>query len=106
MDRLNKRITLLGISFFGVFLLLLFLLFIPKGETLFREEKCITCHRFRGEGGMAGPDLTDVTKRRSTVWIMRQISNSRSHNPESRMPEYDQLSYPEIWAIILFLKSN
>jgi len=106
MDRSNKRITLLGAGVFAVILLVISVLFMPNGKALFREERCITCHRFKGEGGMAGPDLTDVTKRRSTFWIMRQISNSRSHNPDSRMPVYDQLSYPEIWAIISYLKAG
>lgn len=106
MDSLNKRITLLGAAVFAVFLPVIFVLFMPDGKALFREERCITCHRFKGEGGMAGPDLTEVTKRRGTVWIMRQISNSRSHNPDSRMPVYDELSYTEIWAIISYLKSG
>jgi len=106
MDRLNKRITLLGAGVFVVFLLVIFVRVMPDGKALFREERCITCHRFKGEGGMAGPDLTEVAKRRSTFWIMRQISNSRSHNLDSRMPMYDQLSYPEIWAIISYLKSG
>jgi len=105
MDRLNKRIALLGIGFVAVFLLVIAVLFMPSGEGLFSEQKCITCHRFKGQGGMAGPDLTEVTKRRGTVWIMRQIRNSQSHNPESRMPVYDHLGYLEIWAIISYLKS-
>ncbi len=106
MDRLNKRTALLSFGIFAVFLLVSFLLYKPQGEALFNKESCITCHRFKGKGGMAGPDLTDVTKRRSTVWLMRQISNSHSHNPDSRMPVYDHLSYLEIWAIISYLRSG
>lgn len=105
MDRSNKRIALLGIGFAIVLLLTSTVLFMPSGEGLFSEQKCITCHRFKGQGGMAGPDLTEVTKRRGTVWIMRQIRNAQSHNPESRMPVYDHLGYLEIWAIISYLRS-
>ena len=105
MDRLNKRITLLAVGFLTICLFTGIFLFMPDGAALFNEQKCITCHRLKGQGSMAGPDLTDVTKRRSTVWIMRQIKNSRSHNPESRMPEFDHLNYLEIWAIISFLKT-
>jgi mono/diheme cytochrome c family protein len=105
MNRLNKRIILLAAGFFMVFLLTSTVLFMPHGEPLFNEQKCVTCHRFKGQGGMAGPDLTEVTKRRSTAWIMRQIKNSRSHNPESRMPVYDHLNYLEICAIISYLRS-
>ena len=106
MDRLNKRIALLAVGFLIVFLLVIAFLFMPHGEALFNEQKCITCHRFKGQGGMAGPDLTDVTKRRSTAWIMRQIKNSRLHNPASRMPAYDHLGYLEIWAIISYLRTT
>jgi len=105
MDRLNKRITLLAAGFLIIFLLVSAVLFMPQGEALFKEQRCITCHRFKGQGGMAGPDLTEVTKKRSTIWIMHQIRNSKSHNPESRMPVYDHLNYLEIWAIISYLRS-
>lgn len=106
MDRLNKRITLISTGMFVVFLIAGSFLFMPHGEAIFKEEDCITCHRFKGKGGMTGPDLTGVTDRRSTLWLMRQISNSRSHNPDSRMPVYDRLSYIEIWSIISYLKSG
>jgi len=106
MDRLDKRIALFAVGFLIVVLLVSAFFFMPHGEALFKEQRCITCHRFKGEGGMAGPDLTDVTKRRSTAWIMRQIKNSRSHNPASRMPVYDNLGYLEIWAIISYLKTT
>lgn len=105
MDRKNKKIAFTGIAIVIGFLFFTPLLFMPQGETLFNEQKCNTCHRFRGQGGAAGPDLTDVTKRRGSVWIIRQIRNPRSHNPDSRMPIYDHLNYFEIWVIISYLKS-
>lgn len=106
MDRLNRRIALFAVGFFIVFLLVITFLLMPQGETIFYEQKCSTCHKFKGQGGMSGPDLTNVTKQRSTVWIMRQIRNPQSHNPESRMPVYDHLGYVQIWAIISYLKST
>jgi mono/diheme cytochrome c family protein len=81
------------------------LIFMPGGETIFREQRCDTCHRFRGVGGMAGPDLTDVSKRRGTVWLFRQIRDPRSHNPASRMPSFEHLGYLETWSLISYLKS-
>ena len=79
--------------------------FLPDGQKIFMEEKCITCHRFKGQGGVAGPDLTDAGTRRSTVWLTRQIKNSKTHNPDSRMPSYDHLGYLEIYALIFYLNS-
>jgi putative heme-binding domain-containing protein len=34
-----------------------------KGEAAFDRASCRACHRFRGEGGSAGPDLTAVSSR-------------------------------------------
>jgi len=81
MDRLNKRITLGGAVFLLLFLLLSPFVFMPNGRVLFNEQKCITCHRFKEQGGLAGPDLTGVINRRGTIWIVRQIRNPQSHNP-------------------------
>lgn len=105
MERLNKRIALFGFVFFVLFLFAGLLAFAPGGEALFKEQRCYTCHRFKGQGGTAGPDLTDVLKRRGTVWIVLQIRNPKSHNPDSRMPSYNHLGYTEIYAIISYLKS-
>lgn len=33
------------------------------GARLFREATCVQCHQYRGTGGNAGPDLTDVLSR-------------------------------------------
>jgi mono/diheme cytochrome c family protein len=105
MDRVNKRIVIIGIVFFVFFLFLAAFAVLPGGEALFREQKCFTCHRFKGQGGLAGPDLTDVMKRRGTFWIVRQIRNPKSHNPDSRMPSYEHLDLLDVSALIFFLKS-
>ncbi len=33
------------------------------GNRLFKEATCLQCHKLRGEGGIVGPDLTDVATR-------------------------------------------
>jgi cbb3-type cytochrome oxidase cytochrome c subunit len=105
MDRMNKRIVIAGMVLLVFSLLAGAFISLPGGEAVFREQRCDTCHRFRGQGGLTGPDLTEVSKRRGTLWIMNQIKNPRSHNPDSRMPAYDNLGYIEIFAIISYLKS-
>ena len=77
-----------------------------QGSGLFRSEGCINCHRFRGEGGNIGPDLTGVTDRRSEEWIARQIHNSKEHNPDSRMPNFSHLSWWQVRSLIKYLKSQ
>lgn len=77
----------------------------PNGADLFRNQGCIGCHSFKGKGGQACPDLTAVKGRRSDEWIRVQIKNPGKHNPNTRMPAFDNLSYREISAIIRYLKS-
>ena len=105
MDRRDKKIAIASAILLIFSLLAVVFASIPSGEAVFREQRCNTCHRFKGEGGLTGPDLTEVSRRRGTVWIMGQIRNPKSHNPDSRMPSYDNLGYIEILAIISYLKS-
>jgi len=75
-----------------------------KGKEIFMREGCAGCHSFKGQGGSTGPDLTSVGQRRSDIWIMSQIKNPKSHNPDSRMPEFAHLSLFERYAIVHYLK--
>ena len=43
------------------------------GEALFTAARCVECHRFRGRGGSAGPDLTSVGGRLSEQDLLRAI---------------------------------
>jgi putative heme-binding domain-containing protein len=46
-----------------------------KGKLVFKSEaaKCATCHKFRGDGGEVGPDLTSLVHR-DRAWIYRNIA--------------------------------
>ncbi len=77
----------------------------PNGAELFKNQGCMNCHSFKGKGGETGPDLTEVTRRRSDGWIRDQIKDPKKHDPGSRMPGFGHLSYMEISAIIRYLKS-
>ena len=76
-----------------------------NGEKIYLREGCGNCHNFKGRGGATAPDLTSVTERRSKTWIMAQIKNPKSHNPDSRMPEFAHLSIIERYAIWKYLES-
>ncbi len=43
------------------------------GQKNFRDTGCIQCHRFAGEGGTVGPDLTAVGKRASPRELLESI---------------------------------
>ena len=78
---------------------------LPDAGRLFEKEGCIGCHRFRSDGGNLGPDLTDVSSRRSTLWIMAQIRNPNDHYPGSRMPEFSHLSLVERYSLARYLRN-
>ena len=52
---------------------------IQHGRELFAAASCIKCHKIRGEGGVVGPDLTDVAKRLKPDEIL-----PRNHGPLGR----------------------
>jgi putative heme-binding domain-containing protein len=43
------------------------------GARVFRELRCIDCHRFAGDGGGAGPDLTGVAVKRTPRELLESI---------------------------------
>jgi cytochrome c2 len=76
-----------------------------NGEKIFNEEGCITCHRFKGTGGLMGPDLTAITQIKSDSSIDSYIKKPTKHNNQSRMPAFGHLSKAKRRAIITFLKN-
>jgi uncharacterized repeat protein (TIGR03806 family) len=44
-----------------------------SGKAAFRNTGCVQCHRFAGDGGSVGPDLTGVARRLSVRDIMESI---------------------------------
>jgi putative heme-binding domain-containing protein len=46
-----------------------------QGRQLFAEAKCFACHRFNNEGGIGGPDLTQLAGRYSIRDLLEKIIN-------------------------------
>ena len=68
-----------------------------KGAEVFRREKCMDCHTLNGKGGSVGPNLTYVGNKRSRDYIVQQIKDPKSHNPNTEMPSFrDRLSDQEL----------
>jgi mono/diheme cytochrome c family protein len=59
-----------------------------RGAKVFRQNQCIQCHTIKGKGGAVGPNLTTIGSRRSREWIVQQIKNPSSHNPDTAMPSF------------------
>lgn len=73
------------------------------GAQLFKSENCIACHAIGGKGGGVGPNLSEVGRRRSREYIVKQIKDPKSHNPNSAMPSFKHLSEQDIEALADYL---
>jgi len=47
-----------------------------RGRELWLSRSCDACHTI-GKGRRAGPDLLDVTSRRSTEWLTKWLKNTK-----------------------------
>jgi cytochrome c2 len=88
-----------------------------QGETIFKKT-CIACHTI-GRGRLVGPDLKDISEKRSDEWIIGFVKSSqgmiRSGDPDAVaifnefnktvMPD-QPLSDSEIKDIILYIKQQ
>ena len=64
---------------------------VKPGEDLFKAQGCSACHRIGGVGGTIGPDLSGVGRRRGKAWILQQLTDPKSHDPNSIMPSFAKL---------------
>jgi len=52
-----------------------------RGQTLF-ETNCAACHVVRGQGGVAGPELTEIGARRSPAYLRAALLDPNAATPE------------------------
>jgi len=72
---------------------------VVHGADLFYKKGCLYCHRMDGQGGMKGPDLSQVSLRLSTQDMTIRIVNGGVN-----MPAYGGiLNKKELTAIVAFL---
>ena len=58
-----------------------------NGEQVFKDQGCLACHKFNGEGGTIGPDLTDVASRYDKTKLMDFIRQPQGV-AANRMPSF------------------
>jgi mono/diheme cytochrome c family protein len=59
-----------------------------EGRRLFLQKGCFSCHSVGGQGGKIGPNLDDVSLRRSPDWIMKHFRDPQAVTPGSVMPKF------------------
>jgi putative heme-binding domain-containing protein len=76
-----------------------------RGKQLFQQNRCIECHTINGVGGSSGPNLTYVGARRSREYIIQQIKDPKSHNVNTNMPSFKDLSDQDLKDLVDYLTS-
>ena len=80
---------------------------VEAGRALFQRLNCLSCHRMKGTGGTAGPDLTNEGSRRSDVrWQIDHLKNPEKMTPGTMMPGFSHLSPGELEALASFLTTR
>jgi cytochrome c553 len=76
-----------------------------RGKQIFQREKCVDCHTIKGTGGAVGPNLTYVGNKRSREYIIQQIKDPKSHNNNTAMPSFKDLSDQDLKDLVDYLAS-
>ncbi len=61
---------------------------VEHGGKLFREARCISCHKVNGKGGRIAEDLGTVGSRLTTSWIANYLGEPKRLLPGVPMPRY------------------
>jgi mono/diheme cytochrome c family protein len=79
---------------------------VKKGKELYDTLGCAGCHVVNGQGGTAGPNLSNEAKAgRSRSWLTTKIRNPKADNPQTVMPAYGNLSDQQVSNLVDYLLS-
>ncbi len=70
-----------------------------EGKKVWQQKNCTSCHQLYGLGGHLGPDLTNITERRTKPQIEAFLKNG-----VKQMPNFN-LSQHEMDALFAFLSA-
>jgi len=94
---MSKQGSLLWLFVFGLFVITVAGCEMnSRGAQLFQKGRCKECHTINGKGGAVGPNLSNVGSRRSREYIIQQIKNPESHNPNTVMPSFRDMPEQDI----------
>jgi cytochrome c oxidase cbb3-type subunit 3 len=65
-----------------------------------KKGGCAQCHMIRGEGGVFGPDLSDVGRRRSVAYLRRSLVDPNADVPQSYSAWRSDVNLPENFLFV------
>ncbi len=81
-----------------------------RGETVFKEKGCASCHAIRGSGGGIGPDLgaaglhQSVTEIAGLMWNHEPAMWARMQESKIQLPEFSDQEISDVIAYLFFLQ--
>lgn len=76
-----------------------------RGKTIFASRGCSICHSINRIGGAVGPDLTQVTIRRTDERLVKWLNDPPSLLKDTDMPKVSWASEQEVFDLIAFFKT-
>jgi len=76
-----------------------------KGKEIFKDRGCAICHSIDRVGGTVGPDLTQVTVRRTDERLVNWLKDPPSLLKETDMPKVPWKDEKEIFDLIAYFKT-
>ncbi|HBR17433.1 MAG: hypothetical protein A3G39_03455 [Deltaproteobacteria bacterium RIFCSPLOWO2_12_FULL_43_16] len=76
-----------------------------KGKEIFKNKGCAICHSINRVGGAIGPDLTQVTIRRTDERLVNWLKDPPSLLKDTDMPKVPWESEQEIFDLIAYFKT-
>jgi putative heme-binding domain-containing protein len=66
-----------------------------KGAELYKTKgQCATCHTLRGQGAAIGPDLTEIGRKRSALYLRKALAEPSADVPQSYNAYRGDISLP------------
>jgi ubiquinol-cytochrome c reductase cytochrome b subunit len=62
--------------------------FAMKGAVIYESKNCGACHKLNGVGGVIGPPLNGLSKRKTEAWVAEHFQNPQKMSPKTPMPPY------------------
>lgn len=78
---------------------------VARGDALFKESRCVTCHAVAGRGGTLGPDLERVGSKVRPEWLGNFLADPARWVPGTRMPRY-RFTAAEAADLAAYLRSE
>jgi sulfur oxidation c-type cytochrome SoxX len=79
---------------------------VTLGKQVFDSVGCLGCHMVNGQGGKAGPDLSNIANAGySRQWFQTQIRDPKAHDPQTAMPAFNNLSDQQVNDLVDYLET-